>query len=365
MPPEDFTAAIGAGAYDRTLFDESFHIAQSVNSPPGAQIVLPFPGQSYDIAPPDNATVWLTAHAFDAEDGDNCCTFRWHLTDGTPLVEGNDVPYTFPRAGHYDVVATAMDSDGATGDSAPVGIDITDSPPGARIVLPDGPCAGRLYTGYPVRIRGSDTRPPLSPLPYDCHFASKPLLTGGVDTQFPIVVPPEQITLDGCDINTRFAFADYRDIHLLVRQFNPDGSIGLGSIVDRTILVVDPPLGAVPIFMAPGPPACAQENLGYTNGKLTLYVQAFGASATGVTWQWQPKGCPAVPVTVTKDVTGVCTPDYCPVRWRVLGSDVFAATAPGCGGMDAVGQLTATMTSASGAPQSEMIWVRLFDDVIH
>lgn len=347
------------GHSDKTLFDESFHIAQSVNSPPGVLIVEPFPGSSYDLS---QSTVWLSAHASDAEDGDNCCTIRWALTDGTPLVDGDDVPYTFPRAGHYDLVAIATDSDGASGSSSPVGVDITDLPPGARIVLPSSSCAERLYTGYPVRIRGSDTRPPLAPLPYDCHFASLPLLTGGVDSQFPIAVPPEQVTEDGCDIDTRFGFADYRRLHLLVRQFNPDGSIGLGSIDERIILVRDPPPGAVPIFLEPGPPACAEVLLGSQNGQLELYVQAFGATASGVSWQWQPNGCQAVPVVVTKDLPGVCTPDYCPSRWHVQGSDISAATAPGCGGAFALGQLIVTMTSTAGAPQSELIWVRLFDD---
>jgi len=347
------------GHSDRTLFDEGFHIAQSVNSPPGVLITEPFPGSSFDLS---QSTVWLTAHASDAEDGDNCCTIRWALTDGTSLVEGNTVPFTFPRAGHYDLVAIATDSDGASGSSPPVGVDITDFPPGARIVLPAGSCAEHLYTGFPVRIRGSDTRPPLAPLPYDCHFASMPLLTGGVDSQFPIAVDREQVTGDGCDIETRFGFADYRKIHLLVRQFNPNGSVGLGSIDERIILVRDPPPGAVPIFMEPGPPACAEVPLGAMNGQLELYVQSFGAAATGVSWQWQPNGCPAVPLTVTKDPPGVCSPDYCPSRWHVRGSDISAATAPGCGGAFAVGHLTVTMTSASGPPQSEQMGVRLFDD---
>src|SRR5215813_13557550 len=221
-----FVAAIGVdaqlpiigdlGSADYTLFDESFRVGQASNTPPSPNIVLPYAGQSYDIAAPDYANVRLVAHAFDDEDGDNCCTFRWALTDGTPLVDGNDIDFTFPRSGHYDVVAIATDSDGASQASPPVGVDIVESPPGARLVLPSWACSDHLYVGYPVRIRGEDTRPPLSQLPYDCHFASTALLTGGKDTQFPIAVPPEQVTQAGCDIDVRFAFADYRDIHLLV-----------------------------------------------------------------------------------------------------------------------------------------------------
>jgi hypothetical protein len=353
------------GSYDQTLFDESFRVAQSVNIPPSANILLPFPGQPIDIAPPDNATVQLIAQAFDTEDGEPCCTFRWSLADGTAIAEGNDVSYTFPRPGHYVVVATATDSDGASGDSPPVGIDIVAYPPGARIVLPSSTCSVESYVGLPVRIRGHDTRPPLAPLPYDCTFGSQPLVTGGQDPQFPMSVPREQVTEDGCDITTRFTFADYRDLHLLVRQYNPDGTVGFGSVVDRTILVVSPPPGAVPILMEPGPPACAQELLGYSNGRLDLYVQTFGDDSTGVEWQWEPTGCLATPIPATKQPLGVCTPDYCPAHYTIRGSDVFAATAAGCGGMFAAGQLSVTATSASAPPQSTTLYVKLFDDVIH
>ncbi|MGZ6058450.1 MAG: PKD domain-containing protein, partial [Myxococcaceae bacterium] len=353
------------GSYDTTLFDESFHLAQSLNVPPRVVIVSPFPGQAFDVAPPDDATVYLRAVASDAEDGPNCCTLRWKLTDGTPLVAGNDVPYTFPRAGHYDVVATATDSDGASTDSAPVGLDITAYPPGARIVLPAAECEEKLYAGYPVRLRGSDTRPPLAPLPYDCNFGSTALLTGGIDSAFPVFVSRDQVGVDGCDTTVRFAFPDWRRIHLLVRQYNPDGTLGLGSVVDRDIPIQAPPPGAIPIFLSPGPPGCAQELLGYTAGRLDLYVQTFGDPSTGVSWTWQPDGCAAVAVPTHKAPLGVCTPDYCPSHWEFFGPDVYFATPPGCGGLAAAGKLVVTTTSAAGPPQSATVFVRLFDDVIH
>ena len=128
--------------------------------------------------------------------------------------------------------------------------------------------------------------------------------------------------------------------------------------------MVAPPPGAVPILMQPGPPACSQELLGYSNGRLDLYVQTFGDAATGLSWEWEPTGCAAGPVPASKELLGTCTPDYCPAHYTIRGSDVFAATAAGCGGMFAAGKLIATATSATAAPRTTLVYVNLFDDVV-
>ncbi len=346
------------GSTEVTLFDEQFHVAESANNPPRVAIQSPINGQQISFSWPDFGNATLFATTSDDEDGTPCCTVDWLLGDGSLLAHGNDVVAPFPRVGHFDLIARATDSDGATTDSAPVGIDTTIPPPGAGIVLPGPACETKIYTNLPVRLLGREGQF-LGNADYTCVWFSD------ADADQPQFPPAEELAgsfgLRGCELDTFFPTPGVRTLTLGVV---PDVPGSTASDAYKTLRVLDRPAGPIPLLRSPGPASCEQVGLDNVQGKLDTYVEASGATpGTHLTWTWQAGTCAPVPLPVQRGRDGLCVPGFCPSHFIVNGPDVAAITSASCS-PDGTGTATVTAVDASGAANSTLFYIRLFHQIV-
>jgi hypothetical protein len=348
------------GSSQTTLFDEKFHLAESVNSPPHVKILTPVDGQNVSFNWPDFGQVTLHAEAGDDEDGTPCCTIAWFLADGTPLANGNDQVITLPGVGHFDLYARATDSDGASTNSATVGIDTSVAPPGAGIVVPGASCAAQVYTNLPTRLLGRDGQN-LGNGPYSCYWSSD---NAADQSQFPAAEASGTFNLlRGCELDVTFPTTDVRTITLGVV---PDLAGAPTSAASKTVRVLDPPPGGIPLLREPGPAACEQVTLDANGGQLQSYVEVRGSvgGPTQISWTWQPNGCAAVPMPVHRHVPTNCTPDYCAAPFTIVGSELESATPASCAGVFAQGTATVTATDSAGHSNSTQFFIGLQNQIV-
>jgi len=337
------------GSSEATLFDEHFHITESPNNPPSIQIQTPVDGQQVSFNWPEFGKVTLFATTNDDEDGPGCCTVDWFLGDGSLLAQGNDVVAQLPGVGHFVLIARATDSNNASTNSSPVGIDATIPPPGAGIVLPRAACEAKIYTSLPVRLLGRDG-PALGNVPYTCDWFSD---NTADRPQFP---PAEEVAgsfnlLRGCELETFFPTPGIRTLSLLVSQTVAGGTL---SIATKTLRVLDPPPGAIPILRMPGPAACDSVDLDSVTGQREVFVESPGGGAgTQLNWTWQAGSCAAVAMPAHR----------VPTPYIINGAELAAVTPAGCG-PPVTGTATASTTDASGNTNSTLFYINLSHQII-
>ena len=348
------------GSSEVTLFDQQFHIAESANDPPRVSIQSPIDGEQISFSWPDFGNATLFATTGDDEDGTPCCTVDWLLADGSILAHGNDVVAHFPGVGHFDLIARVTDSDGASTVSVPVGIDTTIPAPGAGIVLPGVACEAKIYTNQPVRLLGRDGEN-LGNVPYTCVWFSD---NDADQPQFP---PAEELAgsfdlLRGCELDTFFPTAGVRTLTLGVVPNIPGST---ASDATKTLRVVDPPAGPIPLLRSPGPADCEDVALDSVQGRLDTYVEASGATpGTHLAWTWQAGACAPLPLTVQRGANGLCVPGFCPTHYVINGPDVAAITPASCS-PTGTGTVTVTASDANGAANSTLFYIRLFHQIVH
>ena len=348
------------GSTEATLFDQSFHIAESTNNPPHVSIQTPVNGQQITFSWPDFGLATLSASTNDDEDGSPCCTVDWLLGDGTVLAHGNDVVAQLPGVGHFDITARATDSDGASASSAPVGVDTSIPPAGAGIVLPGAACVAKLYTNLPVRLLGRDGQN-LGNHPYTCTWFSD---NAADQPQFP---PAQELAgsfdlTRGCEVPTFFPTAGTRTITLGVV---PDVPGSTASIAQKLLRVVDPPPGPLPLLRETGPAACETVGLDSVTGQVKVDVETRnGGPGTQLSWSWNAgPACGTTPLPVQRQQGGTCVPGFCPQKYLINGPDVAAATPASCP-LPLTGTVTVTATDASGASNSTLFYINLFHQIV-
>ena len=150
--------AVSAGpsqAQARAGFDQVSLVSVAANRPPAVSLVAPVTGAVYRPTDP----VTITASATDPDDRVVRVDFK---VNGTLLGTDTTAPYsaTWPAgaANAYTITAVAVDDDGASTTSAPIGVSVVaNRPPAVSLVTP---VTGAVYApGAPVPITAVATDP--------------------------------------------------------------------------------------------------------------------------------------------------------------------------------------------------------------